>query len=47
MQVKLSASDSFPLEIRSRLVLSREDAIEAEALIEASAKKQAELDKLI
>ena len=47
VQVKLSASDSFPLEIRSRLVLSRDDAVEAEAILDASAKKQAELEKLL
>ena len=46
IKVKLYASDSFPLEIKSRMLVTRGDMDEYEAALQAQQKKSAELEKL-
>ena len=47
IKVKLYASDGFPLEIKSRMLVTREDMDEYETVLQSQQKKSAELEKLV
>lgn len=46
VKVKLFASETFPLEIKTQILLTREDEAEYEETLAAQEKKQGELDQM-
>ena len=44
VKIKLFSSETFPLEIKTKMLMTREDAAEFEEVLETQQKKQIELD---